>query len=462
MSDEFNMSVPSLNEALSLMSQGAYPAARAICQQHLAHRPDDFNARHLLGLIHFKGGNLIAATRELSRACQLDPAPRFKAQALNNLALVLQARDKREDAAAACRNALQLQPQEIAFHLNLLGLLEQLKRWPDIVEHMQSCPVLADQEDARLCHAVAARQLGQYQTALDILASLHSSIDAESERVLNLCLQNNSQVVIADWQATGAPVANLIRLADYVAEEGFAAAATPLYQAAAKAAPDNLSVRHMLDAAQRHCTAEAPSDYVRNLYDTHAEQFESRLQGRLNYNAPQRLITRLAAILDPEAPIQAADLGCGTGLCGIELHRQLTLTRLDGCDLSMQMLQRAADKEVYTSLSCTALLDFIPTLQPLELITATDVLIYTGNLQPVIQAVHGALKPGGCFAFTVEHNEEDEPVSLHTSGRYRHSKGHIETLAERYGFRVQLLECFPLRLENEVSIEGLMVILQRD
>ncbi len=456
------MSVPSLNEALALMNQGAFVAASAICQQHLAQRPDDFNARHLLGLIQFKAGNLLGATKELTKAGRLNPPPRFKAQALNNLALVLQARDKLEQAIDVCHTALQLQPQEIAFHLNLLSLLEQLQRWHDIVDHLQANPELTCNEEARLCHAVAARHLQQHHSALELLAGLTSSVEVASERALNLCLLGNSQTTIDDWQAAGAPPEHLVQLADYIAEEGFSEAATPLYQAAAQAEPDNLSVRHMLDAAQGLCTAEAPSDYVRNLYDTHAEQFESRLQERLRYDAPERLCRHLASLIAPETPIDAVDLGCGTGLCGVELRKQLPIGHLSGCDLSSQMLQLAAEKGVYNSLSCSALLDYLTRLQPVQLMTATDVLIYTGSLQPVIRALPQALTPGGCFAFTVERNTDDEEVSLHPSGRYRHSARHIEALAAQQGLSVRLLEAFPLRLENGITIEGLMVILQRD
>ncbi len=456
------MSLPSLNEALALMNQGAFAAASTICQQHLAQRPDDFNARHLLGLIQFKAGNLLGATKDLTKAGKLNPPPRFKALALNNLALVLQARGKREQAIEACRTALQLQPQEVAVHLNLLGLLEQLQRWHDIVDHLQSHPELLHSEDAQLCHAVAARHLGQHQQAIDILAGLGASLEAESERALNLCLQGKGSAAIANWQALGGQPDLLIQLADYIAEEGFAAAATPLYQAAAQAAPENLSVRHMLDAAQGQCTAEAPSDYVRNLYDTHAEQFESRLQDRLGYNAPERLCRQLAALIDTDAPVEAVDLGCGTGLCGVELRQQLPIARLSGCDLSAQMLQLAANKEVYDSLSCSSLLDYLVNIEPVELITATDVLIYTGSLKPVIEMLPRALKPGGHFAFTVELGEDDEEVSLHPSGRYRHSRHHIAALAAQYNCSIRLLETFPLRTENDVDIEGLMVILQRD
>lgn len=51
------MSTPSpLQQALMLMQHQAYPNAQAICEKLLARRPDDFNARHLLGLIQLQAG----------------------------------------------------------------------------------------------------------------------------------------------------------------------------------------------------------------------------------------------------------------------------------------------------------------------------------------------------------------------------------------------------------------------
>ena len=39
---------------------------------------------------------------------------------------------------------------------------------------------------------------------------------------------------------------------------------------------------------------------------------------------------------------------------------------------------------------------------PAGLVTATDVLNYTGPLPPVLAAVHKALEPGGLFGFSLE------------------------------------------------------------
>lgn len=456
------MSAPNLSEALALMNQGALTEARAICMQHLAHAPHDFNARHLLGLVQFKAGNLLAATKELTKAARQVQQPRFKAQAINNLTLVLQARGKHEQALAMCRETILLQPDEVAFHLNLLSQLEQRQQWQAIIHHMQSTPLLTQNADAQLYHAVASRHLMQHDTALGILERLPTSIEVESERALNLCLQGESNKLLTRCKALHATPEQLTRLADYCAEEGHPVAAAPLYRAAAEAAPQDLNIRHMLNAAEGQCTAAAPVSYVRELYDTHAEQFESRLQEKLAYQAPQQLCRHLAALVDQTGALNAADLGCGTGLCGEELRKQLPIGQLTGCDLSPQMLRQAARKEVYTELACRPLLEYLDEMTPVQLITATDVLIYMGNLEPLMAPLQHALTSRGLFAFTVERGNDADGVSLHASGRYRHSQTHIRALAETYDFTICLMETFTLRLEHDTPVEGLMIILKRN
>ena len=55
-----------------------------------------------------------------------------------------------------------------------------------------------------------------------------------------------------------------------------------------------------------------------------------------------------------------------------------------------------------------------------DIITATDVFIYFGDLHPIFRTVARRLRAGGWFAFTVEEHDGDGFV-LHKAGRYAHS-----------------------------------------
>lgn len=458
-------SLPSLNEALALMNQQAFAAARAICQQHLAHKPDDFNARHLLGLIQFKSGNAISACRELQRATELPVQARFQAQALSNLSLALQARGKPEEAYGAIERAISLLPDEAAFQLNRLALQEQLERWQTIEQLCAGQPQLLHYTDARLTLAVALRHQHKNPEALNLLqpllASPDCSIEAESEWALNLCLCEQGDRVLQQLRQQGCSLARMLELADYIAEESNPAMAVQLYQEVVKQQPDNAHAQHMLNAAGGHCSAEAPRDYVQALYNAHADEFENRLQRRLEYRAPQLLADLLSRLISaPQEGLEVLDLGCGTGLCGQALKAALPIHRLHGCDLSRNMLEWAAAKHCYDQLECRDLQSALAQSSPVDLITATDVLIYTGDLQPVCQAAARALRAGGHFAFTVEAAEDDQAVSLQSSGRYRHSQSHIETAAAVAGLQVKYCATFPLRLEHQRQLTGLMVVLE--
>ena len=65
------------------------------------------------------------------------------------------------------------------------------------------------------------------------------------------------------------------------------------------------------------------------------------------YAQPARCAAALAGVADPCSHV--LDVGCGTGLSGVAL-RDAGFTRLDGCDFSPPMLERAAETGVYRQL----------------------------------------------------------------------------------------------------------------
>ena len=347
----------------------------------------------------------------------------------------------------------------------LLALLEQLGQWHAIQQLGTEQPELFEHPDARLALAVALRHQNSSSQALALLAPMlaspDSSIETESEWALNLCLSKGADALMAQVQQRQWSWQQCLQLADYIAEEASPASAACLYQAVLRLQPDNAHAQHMRDAAAGNCTAEAPAGYVQALYNTHATEFEHRLKQRLGYRAPEQLAQLLAELITPpERGLDVLDLGCGTGLCGQSLKSTLPIRYLAGCDLAQQMLELAADKNLYDALHCQDLLSALTQSKPVDLITATDVLIYTGDLHPVCQAAAEVLRDGGWFAFTVEAAEDDHPVSLQASGRYRHSHRHIESAANASGLR--LLQCirFPLRLEHQRQLTGLMAVLE--
>jgi predicted TPR repeat methyltransferase len=87
---------------------------------------------------------------------------------------------------------------------------------------------------------------------------------------------------------------------------------------------------------------------VRALYRDWAADYDDDVYGAAGVTGTDRIADLLAAhVADRIAPV--LDLGCGTGAAGVRL-RQHGFGALDGVDLSMEMLRKAASKGVYRSL----------------------------------------------------------------------------------------------------------------
>ncbi len=198
------------------------------------------------------------------------------------------------------------------------------------------------------------------------------------------------------------------------------------------------------------------------LFDNYAEKFEQHLTQTLEYHTPADLTefihTRTSL---PNTISKVLDLGCGTGLLGQELSKQFTIQQLVGVDLSAKMLQKAKDKNIYTQLHNTDLLEYLQNSSSnYDLITATDVFIYVGDLTDVMTLVHKRLNPDGYFAFSVE----SLPIGtfkLMSSGRFQHSFNYLQSLSARLGFKQILVKSVGLRKEFGDMMAGYLVIMQK-
>ena len=82
-------------------------------------------------------------------------------------------------------------------------------------------------------------------------------------------------------------------------------------------------------------------------YQRWAETYDQEVGVDNGYAQPARCAASLAGVADPCSHV--LDVGCGTGLSGVAL-RDAGFTRLDGCDFSPPMLERAAETGVYRQL----------------------------------------------------------------------------------------------------------------
>ncbi|MGE4240010.1 tetratricopeptide repeat protein [Ramlibacter sp.] len=201
-----------------------------------------------------------------------------------------------------------------------------------------------------------------------------------------------------------------------------------------------------------------PRAYVRNLFDHYAANYDQDLLDTLHYRVPAVLTKGVADI--GRRFENALDLGCGTGLCG-PLLKPL-VDRLEGVDLSPEMIERARPRGVYDALHVADIAEFLAdTRERYDLVVAGDVFIYVGALDTVFERVAQHMHPGGIFCFTVEAHPGPEPLVLRRSRRYAHAEAPLRELAAKNGFEVLRLEHSPLRDQGWEPLAGFYVWLAK-
>ncbi len=341
----------------------------------LAAIPNHPAAHNTLGNIHKECGRLAEAEACYRQALACTPA---HADALGNLAVVLEAQDRLLPAFEAYGKFLQAAPRSARAHY-LMGLF--LRHHAEGIEHVEQSV-----ECFQRAFALDGRQL--------------CALQEQGVSLYALGRDEEARQVYRDWLARD---------------------------------PDNPVPRHMLAACGgSEAPARADDAYVRAEFDSFAENFDRQLLGHLNYRAPQVLADAMAAALPAAASLDVLDAGCGTGLCA-PLLRPFA-RRLIGVDLSAGMLEKARQRGGYDELAEAELTTYLQAHAAMhDVVVSADTLVYFGDLAPVVAAAHTALRPGGCFVFSLE-AKDSGGFALSSSGRYRHGRGYVEDVLRRSGF----------------------------
>ena len=237
---------------------------------------------------------------------------------------------------------------------------------------------------------------------------------------------------------------------------GNSADALAAFRAALAILPYDKYAAHMV-AALSGSTGPASSDYVADLFDTFADDFDAHLTGNLGYRTPQLIVDMIL----PYAPASLLDLGCGTGLVGLALTDSVGV--IDGVDIAAQMIRKARERGIYRHLRTGDLLETMagdPDFAgPYDAITAADVLVYLGPLETTFTAVAARLAPQGLFALSIE-TSTGADVNLLPNGRFAHSPAYIARLSAQAGFAVVEQRAAPIRQERSKPIAGMLYLLR--
>jgi predicted TPR repeat methyltransferase len=204
-------------------------------------------------------------------------------------------------------------------------------------------------------------------------------------------------------------------------------------------------------------SAAPPSPFVEALFDQYAGSFDTALVEKLGYRVPE--------LLDGAIRVQrvrfghAIDLGCGTGLMGGRLRPMTAF--LEGSDISAAMLKKAEVKRIYDKLAKADLQTIHLKPAGVDLVTAADVFMYLGALDGIFAKVAAALRPGGLFAFSVEHHAGPEDFLLRPSRRYAHSERYLRRLLVDAGLSLASLARADIRMDRGEAIKGLIVVAEQ-
>jgi predicted TPR repeat methyltransferase len=388
--------------------------------------------------------------------------------AIHNLGVLLIQRGRNDEALDFLRRASAINPQSASAHLNIGNALRNLDRPQDALQgYDRALAINVNYAEAHNNRGVQLRRLGRFNEALEsydrAVALKPAYAEAHNNRatVLREDLKRNQEALAAAEQALRLtpkdPDAHLNR-AHALAALKRTEEAVASYRSALACGGDTELLSYYLAALGVGTTpATSPPRYVESLFDQYAGRFDHSLAG-LKYAIPERLFETVVALAHPdERSLDIVDLGCGTGLCG-PLFRALART-LTGVDLSVGMLEKAAERKLYDHLAKADLVDFLDAHPAsFDLAIATDVFIYIGALERSFAAVAKALRPKGRFAFSVEACNGDSFV-IRSSRRFAHSIPYLETLAGRHGFHVDGIIPVAVRLEEGQDILGHVAVL---
>lgn len=229
--------------------------------------------------------------------------------------------------------------------------------------------------------------------------------------------------------------------------------------------PDNVIVQHMGNALTNGKALQgSDSLFIKETFNAFAPDFDKTLAD-LEYKAPQLIQNALKQHLKTSLfnKHHILDLGCGTGLCGEKIKKFAAFKGLVGVDLSDKMLEIAEKKKIYAQLECDDICHYMENSTYLfNVVVASDVLTYFGDLTKVFVRVSRSLLPNGLFVFTFSENEfNKEDYFLSPSGRFVHSLIYVEKVLKSAGLRLISTERQILRNEAERPVYGYVTVARK-
>ena len=412
------------NLGITLQELGRLKEAEASLRQAITLKPDYAEAHYNLGNTLKEQGRLKEAEASLRQTITLKPD---YAEAHNNLAVLLKEQSRLKEAEASYGQAITLKPDYAEAHSNLGNTLQQQGRLKEAEASYRKAIALKPD------YAEAHSNLGIIMQEQDRLEEAEVSYKKAITLKPDYAEAHNN---------LGGLLIKLNKLEE----------AKMCFKKAVEFKPDYAEAKHLLSALTEHTTNSAPRKYVETLFDNYAINFENSLVNKLEYKTPN-LITELIVAKNPNIQLGSVlDLGCGTGLIGDEIKKYCS--NLEGIDLSKSMLEKASAKNIYDKLEHKDIVEYLSTEDlDFNYFISSDVLVYVGELSEIFKLIKSRNKLKGKFIFSTEHTDRDG-FFLEQTGRYSHSKKYIESLCNKFGYKLSHFETVNLRKNNNKFITG--------
>jgi predicted TPR repeat methyltransferase len=417
----------------------------------------------VLGAVLQQTGRVIDSLTAMQKSIQLAPQD---AEAHSNLGNTLKELGRLDEAEASYTQAIALKPDYAEAHSNLGNTLKELGRLDEAeASHTQAIALKPDLAEAHSNLGNTLKELGRLDEAE---ASYTQAIAlkpdyAEAHYNLGGTLQELGRLDAAEASYRKAIALNPdlaeahSNLGSTLQKLGRLDEAEASYTQVIVLKPDFGEAKHMLAALTGETTTTAPRDYVEVLFDNYAAKFESSLVDNLEYKIPKVIAEMIRKDSKFGLLGSIMDLGCGTGLFGMEIKQ--FCEHLEGIDLSRKMLDKAKEKNVYNKLIKQDIADYLSNaILNFDYFISTDVFVYIGDLSDVFRLIKSRNKTGGKLAFSTEDYDGDG-FFLEQSGRYSHSKKYIESLCNTFGYELRHFETQALRKSKNQYISGGLYLL---
>jgi predicted TPR repeat methyltransferase len=449
---------------------GNHQAAEACCRRALALRPGSTHAMFNLGKALSDQGKYGESSLFFRDVLKLEPK---NSNAMNCLAHALTRLNRLDQAKKVCETSLRLAPNDPETHLTMGNLLRQaghlqpalacydnaLKLNPGLVSALVNKGLTLQAagrlDDAILCFGLALKTNPHLAEVHYSMGLIHLGRGDRDKAVSSL--QSAFENAPGDAK-TGMQYATVLRY------QGRMDDAMDVYRQILKIDPAHQEANFYLKTIEDGVPpAQIPSAMLKAVYNSEdaARNFEKSLLQKFDYKAPEAMNKAVREVMGQERnKLDVLDLGCGTGLSA-SLLRDVA-RKLEGVDISANMIAEAKKKGVYDKLTVADIMEVVDKHEnDFDVILSMDVLCFFGDLSEVYKKCARALRQGGVFGFTVEKDESGQDWTFHNHGNFLHSAHYLKRMGQASGFKEIRIEEMVLRKELYGARAGYLCIFQK-